>query len=156
MTRPGPDLALLLLGGFRQLVDHATAELLRRGYPELRPAQEFALLAIDAGANTASDLGRRIGVSKQAATKMIASLEERGFVALATDEKDTRRRLVSVTPFGHEVMAAGEAIINEKREEWIARIGADELARLEAHLALLVGKPISALQSPGAAGQELD
>jgi hypothetical protein len=149
MTRPGPDLALLLLGGFRQLVDHATAELLRRGYPELRPAQEFAMLAIDAGANTASD-------SKQAATKMIASLEERGFVALATDEKDARRRLVSVTTLGHEVMAAGEAIINEKREEWIARIGADELARLETHLALLVGKPVSALQSPGAVGQELD
>lgn len=150
MTRPGPDLALLLLGGFRQLVESATAELLRQGYPELRPAQEFALVAIDAGANTASDLGRKIGVSKQAATKMIALLEERGFVALSDDDRDSRRRLVSVTDLGHEVMAAGAAILNSLRAEWADRIGADELDRLETNLARLVGKPVSELDAAAA------
>src|ERR1700689_3870810 len=43
MSRSGADLALLLLGGFRSLVDAATAELGRRGYEDVRPVHDFAL-----------------------------------------------------------------------------------------------------------------
>ena len=37
MTHPGPDLALLLLGSYRKLVDQAVRELNRRGYPDVTP-----------------------------------------------------------------------------------------------------------------------
>ena len=43
MSRSGADLALLLLGGFRSLVDTATAELARRGYEDVRPVHDFAM-----------------------------------------------------------------------------------------------------------------
>src|SRR5215217_1569931 len=109
MTRNGADLALLLLGGFRQLAEGAGAELLRRGYPELRPSQEFAMRAIAAGADSASALGRRLSVSKQAAAKVIGLLEERGYVARMDDATDSRRKLLAVTPLGHEAMVQGEA-----------------------------------------------
>ena len=46
MSRSGADLALLLLGGFRTLVDGAMVELAARGYDDFRPTHEFAMRAI--------------------------------------------------------------------------------------------------------------
>src|ERR1700693_4964745 len=87
MSRSGADLALLLLGGFRSLVDTATAELARRGYEDVRPVHDFAMRAIAAGAGNAPELGRRLSVSKQAAAKTIAVLTERGYVTRDTDPR---------------------------------------------------------------------
>jgi hypothetical protein len=74
MSRSGADLALLLLGGFRSLVGTATAELGRRGYQDVRPVHDFAMRAIVAGADSASELGRRLSITKQSAAKTITVL----------------------------------------------------------------------------------
>src|SRR3981189_122248 len=100
MSRSGADLALLLLGGFRSLVDGATAELARRGYEDVRPVHDFAMRAIAAGAGNASELGRRLSVSKQAAAKTIAVLQERVYLSPETDTLDARRKRLQVTPLG--------------------------------------------------------
>lgn len=156
MTRKGADLALLLLGGFRQLADGAGAELSRRGYPELRPSQEFALRAISGGANSASELGRRLSISKQAAAKTISVLEERGFVGRLDDATDSRRKLLTVTPLGHKVMAQGEAIFDELRAAWALKIGEPALDRLQSELSILVGGSAVDLDAPGLTGLEED
>lgn len=138
MSRSGADLALLLLGGYRQLVDAVVVELEARGYPDSRPALEFAMRAIDSGADSASELGRRLSVSKQAAAKTIATLVERGYVVSEADEHDRRRNRVRVTDRGHALMREGEAILEELREEWGRTLGAAGLARLERDLAAVV------------------
>src|ERR1700678_934975 len=98
MSRSGAGLALLLLGGFRSLVDGATAELARRGYEDVRPVHDFTMRAIAAGAGNASDPGRPRSVSRQAAAKPIAVLQDRGYVARGTDPRHARRMLLQVTP----------------------------------------------------------
>jgi MarR family len=80
MERSGPALALLLLGCYRKLVDEAVVGLAERGFKDVRPVHDFALRAIAAGADSASELGRSLSVSKQAAAKTIATLLERGYV----------------------------------------------------------------------------
>src|SRR2546429_9226432 len=72
----GFELPLLLFGGFRSIIDELHAELARRGHPDVRPAHGFALQAIGLGGATATEAGRRLGVSKQAAGKTIDRLEE--------------------------------------------------------------------------------
>jgi hypothetical protein len=57
---------VLLLAGFRTLIDQLHGELARRGHPHLRPAHGFTMQAIGLEGATASELGRRLGVSKQA------------------------------------------------------------------------------------------
>lgn len=156
MSRKGADLALLLLGGFRQLADGAGAELLRRGYPELRPSQEFAMRAIAGGADSASELGRRLSVSKQAAAKVIGVLEERGYVERMDDATDSRRKLLAVTPLGHEVMAQGEAIFDDLRAAWARKIGKSALNRLQRDLSILLGDGAIDLNAPGVTGLEED
>jgi len=149
MSRSGADLALLLLGGFRLMVDAATTELASRGYPDFKPAHEFALRAIAAGADSASDLGRRTAVTKQAAAKTIALLTERGYVVSAPDPGDARRKRLQVTERGFDAMAQGEAILDSVRREWEKKIGHGEIATLEAHLMELVGGAAIRLDAPG-------
>jgi len=100
MSRSGADLALLMLGGFRSLVDAATLELATRGYEDVRPVHDFALRAIAAGADSASELGRRMSVTKQAAARTVTVLEERGYVERKVDPADARRMRLQISARG--------------------------------------------------------
>ena len=135
MDRSGANLALLLLGGFRSLAQAATEQLALRGFEDFRPAHDFALRAIAAGANSASELGRRLSMSKQAAAKTIALLEQRGYVGRVPDSQDGRRKRLQLTPSGFDVLRLGEEIFNELRAHWGDQIGMDRLEMVEAVLA---------------------
>lgn len=148
MSRSGADLAQLLLGGFRILADRATAELVARGYAEIRPAQEFAMQAILSGADNASDLGRRMSVSKQAAAKTIAALEERNYVAREIDPVDKRRMRLYVTGHGLAMLREGEEIFDKLRKQWEEQVGAGPLAQVESTLRELVGNSGGRLDTP--------
>jgi DNA-binding MarR family transcriptional regulator len=155
MSRSGADLALLLLGGFRTLVDAAIVELARRGYPDVRPVHDFAMRAIAAGADSASELGRRLSISKQSAAKTIAVLQERGYVARDADPLDARRKRLQVTALGFDVLRHGEAIFDELRDQWARQIGAAELETLETQLATLVGTTPVRFDTPGWISRDL-
>jgi DNA-binding MarR family transcriptional regulator len=148
-TGSGPRLALLLLGGFRAMVETAQAELAAQGYPDVRPVHEFAIRAIDAGAGSASDLGRQLGVSKQAAAKTIAVIEERGYVAGEPDPADGRRRRLTVTRKGKALMRAGEKIFDDLRVSWAEQLGAERLDDVEAALLELGVEAPSRFDAPG-------
>jgi DNA-binding MarR family transcriptional regulator len=134
---PGVELALLLLDGFHSMADDVRAELANRGHPGVRAGYEFNLRAIDAGADTASELGRRLSVTKQAAAQAIAVLEQLGYVDRVADPGDARVKRLRVTSRGHEMMTLGAALFDEVRGRWAAQIGAGELDALQAHLARL-------------------
>jgi DNA-binding MarR family transcriptional regulator len=149
MSRSGADLALLLLGGFRTLVDAAIAELAERGHEDVRPVHDFAMRAIAAGADSASELGRRLSITKQSAAKTIAVLQERGYVTRDTDPRDGRRKRLQVTALGFDVMRQGEEVFDELRDQWAQQIGAAELDRIEDHLTALAGAQPVRFDTPG-------
>ena len=80
MPRPGFELPLLLAGTFRELIDGLHTELAERGHGQARPIHGFALQAIGPDGVTVSELGRRLGVTKQAAAKTAAGLEQIGYI----------------------------------------------------------------------------
>lgn len=149
VSRSGAELALLLLGGFRSLADAASLELARRGHERVRPVHDFAIRAVDAGADSASELARQLGVSKQAAAKTISFLEQRGYVAGEADPRDARRRRFRVTDDGYALLRTGEEVFDELRKSWARRIGEDELERLEEALAELGAGDPARLDAPG-------
>ena len=155
MSRSGADLALLMLGGFRSLVDAATIELAAHGYEDVRPVHDFALRAIAAGADSTSELGRRMAVTKQGAARTVAVLEERGYVVREVDPADARRRRLEVTDRGFAMLREGERIFDELREQWRQRIGPAKLAELESLLTELVGDKTVRLDAPGWVSQDL-
>jgi hypothetical protein len=60
----GFELPLLLFAGFRSVLEELHAELARRGHPDMRPAHGFAMQAIGLGGATATEVGRRLGISE--------------------------------------------------------------------------------------------
>jgi DNA-binding MarR family transcriptional regulator len=148
-SRTGADLALLLLAGFRTLADQATTELAQRGYEDVRPVHDFALRAVLSGADSASELGRRMSVSKQAAAKTLSVLEERHYVTREPDSADRRRARIRVTDRGLGMLQEGETIFDELRERWEQQVGAASLSSLEETLRQLLGNETIRLDSPG-------
>ncbi|TBN57626.1 MarR family transcriptional regulator [Glaciihabitans arcticus] len=156
MSRSGADLALLMLSGFRTMADRATVELANRGYEDVRTVHDFALSAIMTGADSASELGRRMAVSKQAAAKTIAALEERGYVSREPDDSDRRRVRIQVTARGLAMRAEGEAIFDEMRAQWETQVGVKALADLETTLRQLVGDAAIRLDEPGSDARDAE
>lgn len=140
----GFELPLLLFAGFRSLIDRLHAELARQGHPDARPAHGFAMQAIGREGATASELGRRLGVSKQAAGKTVERLERLGYVERAEDEADARRKLIRLTPRGLELLASSAAIFDDLRAEWVRALGAGRVRDLEASLRTVV--PVGAMR----------
>src|SRR5260370_4024787 len=95
---PGFELPLLLFGAFRQIIDQLHAELARQGHPDVRPAYGFAMQAIGIDGATATEIGRRLGISKQAVGKTIDLLAELAYAERMDDPADGRRKIVALTP----------------------------------------------------------
>ena len=145
----GFELPMLLFAGFRSIIDELHAELARRGHPDLRPAHGFALQAIGHGGATATETGRRLGISKQAAGKTVERLEELGYVHRAGDETDRRRKLIRLTPRGMAALAMSALIFSDIRSRWESALGPDQLATLEADLRAMSGGDTFRLDVPG-------
>lgn len=140
--RAGYELPLLLFAGFRTLIDEVHAELARQGHPNVRPAYGFALQAIGLEGSAASDIARRLGISKQAAGKTVDRLVALGYAERADDPADARRRLVRLTGRGYDLLARSAAIFDQLRANWAATLGEERLRAIEDGL--------QAVAAPGA------
>ncbi|MFE4392731.1 MarR family winged helix-turn-helix transcriptional regulator [Streptomyces sp. CB02056] len=134
---PGFELPLRLLLAFRTIIDELHERIAREGHPDLRPMHGFVFQAIGPHGTTATELGRRLGVTKQAAGKTIDGLEQLGYVERAADPADTRRKLVRLTARGVDCLLRSARIFDELREEWSAALGEEQLRQLEDGLRLL-------------------
>ncbi len=145
---PGFELPLRLLLGFRVLIDALHAELAREGHPEVRPVHGFVLQAVGSGV-TAVELGRRLGVSKQAAAKHVEFLERHGYLERSTDPGDARRRPVRLTARGRDCLDRSARIFDDLRAGWAERLGEDRLRALEDDLRAVTPAQAFRLDLPG-------
>jgi DNA-binding MarR family transcriptional regulator len=148
-ARRGFELPLRLLLGFRTLIDRLHTELSRQGHPDVRPVHGFVLQAVGPDGSTTVDVGRRLGMSKQAAAKHVERLERLGYLSRTPDPADARRKTLRLTGAGHDVLARSALILDELRREWVATLGEERLAALEDDLRTVTpGGPWS-LDVPG-------
>ncbi|MEY9943641.1 MarR family winged helix-turn-helix transcriptional regulator [Kitasatospora sp. GAS1066B] len=149
----GFELPLLLFAGFRSIIDQLHAELAEQGHPDARPAHGFALQAVGPQGASASEVGRRLGVSKQAAGKTIDRLEALGYVLRVDDPLDARRKLVRLTPRGVDLLARSAAVFERLRADWVARLGEQRVRELERDLRTMVPAGFFRLDVAGWFGQ---
>ncbi|WP_246273979.1 MarR family winged helix-turn-helix transcriptional regulator [Phytohabitans houttuyneae] len=146
---PGFELPLQLFQGFRALIDDMHAELARQGHPDMRPMHGFVLQAIGRGGTNAVRLGRRLGVSKQAAAKHIDTLERLGYVRREPDPADARSRIVLLTERGVDALTRSARIFDELRARWAVVLGDERLRALEADLRKVAPRSGFPLDIPG-------
>ncbi|WP_406198131.1 MarR family winged helix-turn-helix transcriptional regulator [Kitasatospora sp. NBC_01560] len=134
---PGYELPLRLLLAFREIIDELHERIAREGHPGLRPMHGFVFQAIGPDGTTAVELGRRLGVSKQAAGKTVEHLEQLGYVERAGDPADARRKVVRLTARGVDCLVRSARIFDELRTQWSETLGEERLRALEADLRTL-------------------
>lgn len=149
MSSHGFELPLRLLLAFRTLIDELHTELARQGHPDIKPMYGFVLQAIGPTGTTAVELGRTLGVTKQAAGKTIDTLERLGYAERTTDPRDTRRKIVRITPRGMDALDRSARIFDALRARWSAELGEDRLQALESDLRHMTPGNPWRLDTPG-------
>jgi|SRR5690625_46212 len=139
MTVAGYRLPFLLLGGFRRVVDEAHRRLAAEGvHVDIRPTHGFTMQAVGDGA-TVSDVGRALGISKQAAAKTVESLLERGYLERVEDPGDARRKVLRPTAHGRDLLTASARLFDDVYVELGERLGPDRVESLREDLEVLAG-----------------
>ena len=105
------DLYHAARGFHERLTRHLAAALRDRHGIPLSPAQLSFLAALLCGENTASEVARRIGVSRQATQRQAAALAEMGYLRLYPDPERRNQSLITFTDAGTRLMALCRAIL---------------------------------------------
>ncbi|MFZ0170606.1 MAG: MarR family winged helix-turn-helix transcriptional regulator [Acidimicrobiales bacterium] len=136
LVRLGASLRRAWLG-YQRLLDEelAAAGFDDRGFPDGRVLR----MCSGAAETTISQIGRQLGITRQGASKSVASLADRGYVAVRASTTNGREKVVRLTPRAADYLAAqrkaGRAIERQLRSE----LGEESFASLSRLLEALGG-----------------
>jgi len=137
---------------FGDLLALARAHWIRRmaeglaeaGYPDYRASDAVLVRLLHRrGSVTISRLGARLGVTRQAARKLVDRLERRGYASEARDQEDARSVKVRLTADGERYADAVIALIHNLNRELAERVTSEELAIADAVLRTSISDPDS-------------
>jgi DNA-binding MarR family transcriptional regulator len=137
VTDPATDrvpLARLFAIGYRVLVDGMHRRLAERGWTDVRVSYGFVLLAARSAGLRGADVAALLGVSKQAASKLVDGMRDAGYVTRQPHATDDRAKLIRLTQRGHDLLAAVEDIYAELESEWAALLGTAAVESLRIDL----------------------
>jgi DNA-binding MarR family transcriptional regulator len=120
--------------GLRSMIDELHARLEQRGWPEMRPTFGFVLLAVSDGPTTVVALAGLLGVTKQAASKVVAAMEDEGLVRRRPHGDDGRAKAVALADRGTEMLATVVEIYAELEAEWAGVIGRQQVEAMRRDL----------------------
>jgi DNA-binding MarR family transcriptional regulator len=137
----GPPLARLFAIAYRQLIDGLHDRLRGLGWTDVRPAFGFVLLAARDQPTSVTELAGSMGVTKQAASKLVDAMVSSGYVRRGADPQDGRQRPVSLTGRGEELLSAVEQVYAELEDRWAMVIGTPQVDRMRHDLARVLCDP---------------
>lgn len=118
-------LARVFAMALRAVIDELHERLAGRGWTDVRPQFGFALLAVRDGDHPATvvSLAALLGVTKQAASKLVTALEEAGYVRRGAHAGDGRAKPLELTERGARLLATVEEVYADIETEWAAVLG---------------------------------
>ena len=131
---PDVPLARLLLMAGRTLVDDLHVRLREEGWEGIRPAYGFVLVALRDRSLGTTALADELGVTKQAASKLLDAMVANGLVDRDLDPEDARVRVLSLTPRGRHLLSDVERIYVDLEAGWARIIGERSLRQTARRL----------------------
>lgn len=130
-------LGRLLLRAYRVFSSQAVEKLEKRGYEGISTAHTMMLMNIDMKGMQLTQLGEKIGISRQAITNLVQSMEQKGYLIRSADPSDKRASIVSLTKSGWELIKDIVEIKGEIEEEYCTIVGNEQMSLLRKSLVLL-------------------
>ena len=115
---------------------HLLRQLHEDGYPGVRTSHGYVIQNLIDETPTVGELAGRLGVTQQAASKVVVEMEAMGLVTRDSDRSDSRVRRVTLTPRGQALLTAGRAARAALEQAVVAEVG-DLAAVKQALLNLL-------------------
>jgi DNA-binding MarR family transcriptional regulator len=115
------------------------AELEDRGFADYRRSDAATLRRLRRGPASVGELGVHLGVTRQAARKVMRGLEERGYASTRPDADDGRKLNMILTPAGLAYADAIIEVIAGLNRVVAARVASDQLAAADAVLRASIG-----------------
>lgn len=109
LTDIRPDLTVLMVGAVAGLVRRLQVSVHEAGLVEARPQYGYVVRALAAQEMTLTELAELLGVTKQAAAKLVDEMVAGGYVRRAGDEGDRRRKRLLLDERGRRLVASGHA-----------------------------------------------
>jgi DNA-binding MarR family transcriptional regulator len=122
----------------RAMVDPLHERLQSAGWGQARPLWGFVLLAVRDEPRTASEIGELLGVTKQAAAKVVAGLADADLIDERHDPQDRRAKRISLSGNGHRFLAEVETIYADIEAGWADVIGRTRLEQLRSDLSRIL------------------
>jgi DNA-binding MarR family transcriptional regulator len=140
MANHSPDLAILIVGAARVVADRLGDAVERAGVDDMRTPFGFVIRVLAERDRTLTDLADLLGVSKQAAIKIVDEMETRRFVTRHPDPDDRRVKLLRLTDKGRKVRRTALAASRAMERELRRGIGDPDVDALRAALETLLAR----------------
>jgi DNA-binding MarR family transcriptional regulator len=137
-TESVPEQLARVLRRYRTAMSDALAG---GGYRPLMPAANWLLIAVARQPGTVNDLARRLGLTKQAISRLTERLVVLGYCDRQRSQVNRRQVRLSVTEHGAGAAAALLAGIEEADRVLLASLGDAERAAFRRVLAVMAGTP---------------
>jgi len=129
-----PPLARLFAIAYSQLVDDLHDRVQRAGWQDVRPAFGVVLVAASERPTSIVEVASLMGVTKQAASKIVEVMVTGGYVKRAINADDRRQRSVSLTPRGRALLECVEQIHADLESQWATILGPAQVERMRRDL----------------------
>ena len=133
-----PPLARLLALAYRDLIDDLHARLASAGHDDVRPVFGYVLLALRDRPATGAEIAALLGVTKQAASQLVDSMERGGYVARRAHPDDARAKAIAITARGRKLLSVVESIYADLERAWARTIGKVRLDAMRDDLRTVV------------------
>lgn len=118
------DLATLAWLAGASANEHLLAAIRSSTHPKVRNSHGYVFQHLLAGSRTVGELAGLLGVTQQAASKVVLELEQLGYVKRLADKADSRVRPVALTRRGLSVVERARAARATLEAQLVEQLGA--------------------------------
>lgn len=145
-TQSSPPLTVgsMLRSAWTELIEEVFEDLVAAGFDDLRPVHRSILRDLLNSNLRPSELGTRLGLSKQAANDLVREFEVKGYITLEPDPDDGRAKRIVATQRGWQAFETAQASSNAVGHRWAELVGEERYAVF----AEVLGTIVAATRTP--------
>lgn len=119
---------------YHHFVDGLHTRLAELGWHDVRPSYGFVLLFARDAPTTPTEIAALLGVTKQAASVLVASMQRAGYLEQVDGPRDGRVKSVALSARARELLGVVESIYADLESRWAEVVGTQAVEAMRRDL----------------------